>query len=167
MRHDAVFKCLYSACVFTPCSVTMDSQCALSIQSWMIGRCYEHITSHTQTTTHEKYGAVQFSLNTKPNIVWKSMTGKCKISRRIRTTFIFFIIIIFFFFFFFFFSSSPSIGTTAHCGLWPVEQCPFIFSYLPPTLFIFSLQALEDLFLLSLSIFSWVFPFFSSLTVLA
>ena len=31
-------------------------------------------------------------------------------------------------------SSSSSIGTTAHCGLWPVEQCPSIFSYLPPTL---------------------------------
>ena len=22
------------------------------------------------------------------------------------------------------YSSSPSIGTTAHCGLWPVEKCP-------------------------------------------
>ena len=30
--------------------------------------------------------------------------------------------------------TSSSIGTTAHCGLWPVEQCPSIFSYLPPTL---------------------------------
>ena len=64
----------------------------------------------------------------------------------------------FFFFFFFFFSSSSSssfssIGTTAHCELWPVEQCP-IFSYLPPTLSIFSLPALEDLFLLPLSISS-------------
>ena len=75
---------------------------------------------------------------------------------------------------FFYFSSSPlssppsssSIGTTAHCGLWPVEQCPSIFSYLPPTLSIFSLPALEDLFLLPLSVFSWVFPF-SSLPVLA
>jgi len=63
-------------------------------------------------------------------------------------------------------SSSSSIGTAAHCGLWPVEQCPSIFSYLPPTLSIFSLQALEDLFLLPLSILSWVFPFFSSLPVL-
>ena len=62
--------------------------------------------------------------------------------------------------------TSSSIGTTAHCGLWPVEQCPSIFSYLPPTLSIFSLLALEDLFLLPLSIFSWVFPFFSSLQVL-
>ena len=66
-------------------------------------------------------------------------------------------------------SSSPSsslpssIGTTAHCGLWPVKKCPSIFSYMPPTLSIFSLPALEDLFLLPLSIFSWVFPFFSSL----
>ena len=69
----------------------------------------------------------------------------------------------FFLFFFLFFlssSSSSSTGTTAHCGLWPVEQCPSIFSYLPPTLSIFSLPALEDLFLLPLSIFSWVFHFF-------
>jgi hypothetical protein len=42
---------------------------------------------------------------------------------------------------------------------------PF-FSYLQPSLFIFSLPALEDLFLLPLSIFSWVFTFFSSLPVL-
>jgi len=63
-------------------------------------------------------------------------------------------------------SSSSSIRTTAHCWLWPVEQCPSIFSYLPPTLSIFSLPTLEDLFLLPLSIFPWVFPFFSSLTVL-
>jgi len=62
--------------------------------------------------------------------------------------------------------SSSSIGTTAHCGLWPVEQCPSISSYLPPTLSIFSLPALEDLFLFPLSIFSWVLPFFSSLPVL-
>ena len=62
--------------------------------------------------------------------------------------------------------TSSSIGTTAHCGLWPVEQSPSIFSYLPPTLSIFSLPALEDLFLLSLSILSWVFPFFLSLPVL-
>jgi hypothetical protein len=31
-------------------------------------------------------------------------------------------------------SSSSSTGTTAHCGLWPVEQDPSIFSYLSPTL---------------------------------
>ena len=58
-----------------------------------------------------------------------------------------------------------SIGTTAHCGLWSVEQCPSIVSYLPPTLSILSLSALEDLFLLPLSILSWVFRFFSSLPV--
>ena len=63
-------------------------------------------------------------------------------------------------------SSSSSIGSTAHCGLWPVEYCPSIFSYLPPTLSIFSLPELEDLFLLPLSIFSSVFPFFSSLPVI-
>jgi len=40
-----------------------------------------------------------------------------------------------------------------------------IFPYLPPTLYIFSLPALEDLFLLPLSIFFWVFPFFSILPV--
>ena len=68
----------------------------------------------------------------------------------------------FFFFFFFFFFHWHS----AHCGLWPVEQCPSICSYLPPTLSIFSLPALEELFLLPLSIFSWVFPFFLSLPVL-
>jgi len=61
---------------------------------------------------------------------------------------------------------SSSIGTTAHCGPWPVEQCPSIFPYLPPTLSISSLPALEYLFLLSFSIFSWFFPFFSSLPVL-
>ena len=75
-------------------------------------------------------------------------------------------ILLLFFFFFSSSSSSSSIGTTAHCGLWPVEQCPSIFFYPSPTLSIFSLPALEDLFLLSLSIFSWVFPFFSSPPVL-
>ena len=63
-------------------------------------------------------------------------------------------------------TTTTSISTTAHCGLWLVEQCPSIFVCLPPTLSIFSLPALEDLFLLPLSIFSWVFPFFSSLHVL-
>ena len=62
-------------------------------------------------------------------------------------------------------SSTSYIGTTTHCGLWPVEQFPSIFSYLPPTLSIFSHPALEDLFLLPLSILFWVFPFFSSLPV--
>jgi hypothetical protein len=55
-----------------------------------------------------------------------------------------------------------SIGTTARCGL-SNNIPPF---YLPPTLSIFSLLALEDLFLLPLSIFSWVFPYVSSLPVL-
>ena len=63
-------------------------------------------------------------------------------------------------------TSFSSIGTTAHCGLWPVEQCPSILSYLPPTLSIFSLPELEDPFLLPLSIFSWVFPFISSLPII-
>ena len=63
-------------------------------------------------------------------------------------------------------SSSSSIGTTAHCGLWPVEQCPSIFSYLPPSLSLVSLSALENFFLLPLSILSWVFPFVSSFPVL-
>jgi hypothetical protein len=66
----------------------------------------------------------------------------------------------------FYFSSSSSIGTTARCGLWPVEKYPSIFSYLSPTLSIFSLLALEDLFLLPLFIFSWVFPYVSSIPVL-
>jgi hypothetical protein len=63
-------------------------------------------------------------------------------------------------------SFSLSIGTAARCGLWPVEQYPSIFSYLSPILSIFSLLALADLFLLSLSIFSWAFPYVSSLPVL-
>jgi hypothetical protein len=63
-------------------------------------------------------------------------------------------------------SSSSSIGTTARCGLWPVEQYLSIFPYLSPTLSIFSLPTLEDLFLLLLSILSWVFLFVLSLPVL-
>jgi hypothetical protein len=31
-------------------------------------------------------------------------------------------------------TSSSSTGTTARCGLWPVEQYPSIFPYLSPTL---------------------------------
>ena len=54
----------------------------------------------------------------------------------------------------------------ARCGLWPVEQYLFIFPYLSPTLSIFSLPTLEDLFLLLLSIISWVFLVVSSLPVL-
>ena len=41
-----------------------------------------------------------------------------------------------------------------------------VLPYLPPSLSIFSLPALEDLFLLPLSIPSWFFPFSSSLPVL-
>jgi hypothetical protein len=45
--------------------------------------------------------------------------------------------------------ASSSVGATARCVLWPVEQYFSIFPYPSPTLFIFSLPALEDLFLLS------------------
>jgi hypothetical protein len=61
--------------------------------------------------------------------------------------------------------SSSSVGATARCGLWPVEKYLSIFPYPSPTLSIFSLPALEDLFLI-LSILTWVFLFVSSLTVL-
>jgi hypothetical protein len=62
-------------------------------------------------------------------------------------------------------SNTSSVGATARCGLRPVEQCPSIFPYLSPTLST-SLPSLEDLFLLPLSILSWVFPFISSPPVL-
>jgi len=62
-------------------------------------------------------------------------------------------------------SSASSIGATARCELWPVEQYPSILSYLSPALSIFLLLTLEDLFLLLLSILSWAFPFVSSLPV--
>jgi len=62
-------------------------------------------------------------------------------------------------------SSSP-IGTTACCGLWPVKQYPSIFFYPSPPFSITSFPALEDLFLLPLSILSWIFPFALSLPVL-
>jgi len=39
-------------------------------------------------------------------------------------------------------SSSSSVGATARCGLWPVEQYLSIFPYLSPTLSIFSLPVL-------------------------
>ena len=52
MWHDAVFKYLYSACVFTSCSVTTNGQCAVGIQSSMIGRCYEHNIAHTLPTNN-------------------------------------------------------------------------------------------------------------------
>jgi hypothetical protein len=51
-------------------------------------------------------------------------------------------------------SSSSSIGATARCGLWPVKQYLSICPYLSPTLYIFSLPALEDLLPLLLSILS-------------
>jgi hypothetical protein len=63
-------------------------------------------------------------------------------------------------------SSSSSVDAKARCGLWPVEQYLSIFPYLSPTLSIFSLPALKDLFLLLLSILSWAFLFVSSLAVL-
>jgi len=63
-------------------------------------------------------------------------------------------------------SSSSSVGATACCGLWPVEKYLSICPYLSPTLSIFSLPTLEDLFPLLLSILSWVFLFVSSLPVL-
>ena len=63
-------------------------------------------------------------------------------------------------------SSSSSVVATARCGLWPVEKYLSIFPYLSPTLSIFSLPAFEDLFLLLLSILSWVFLYVSSLPVL-
>jgi len=41
---------------------------------------------------------------------------------------------------------SSSIGITARCGLWPVEQYRTILSCLSPTLSIFSFLTLENLF---------------------
>jgi hypothetical protein len=63
-------------------------------------------------------------------------------------------------------SSSSFVGDTARCGLWLIENYLSIFSCYSPTLSIFSLPALEDLFPLLLSIFSRVFLFVSSLPVL-
>ena len=63
-------------------------------------------------------------------------------------------------------NSSSSVGATARCGLWPIEQYLSIFTYLSPALSIFSLPALEDLCLLLLSILPWVLLFVSSLPVL-
>ena len=59
---------------------------------------------------------------------------------------------------------TSSVGATARCGLWPVEQYLSIFPSLSPTVSICSLPTLEDLFPL-LSTFSWVFLFVSSLPV--
>jgi len=61
--------------------------------------------------------------------------------------------------------SFSSVGGTVRCGLWPVEKYLSVCPYLSPTLCIFSLSTLEDLFPL-LSILSWVFLFVSSLPVL-
>jgi hypothetical protein len=63
-------------------------------------------------------------------------------------------------------SSSSSVGATARYGLWPIEQYLSICPYLSPTLSIFSLPTLEDLFPLLLSIFPWIILFVSSLPVL-
>jgi hypothetical protein len=62
--------------------------------------------------------------------------------------------------------SSSSVGATARYGLWPVEQYLSICPYLSPTLSIFSLPSLEDLFPLLLSILAWVFLFVSALPFL-
>ena len=63
-------------------------------------------------------------------------------------------------------TSSSFVGAAARCGLWPVKQYLSFFPYLSPTLSTFSFPALEDLFLLLLSIIFWVFLFVSSLPVL-
>jgi len=63
-------------------------------------------------------------------------------------------------------SSSSSVGPTARCGLWPVEQYLSICPYLSATLSIFSHPTLEDLFPLLLSTLSWVFLFVSARPVL-
>ena len=70
------------------------------------------------------------------------------------------------YYYYYYYYSPSSIGTTARCGLWPVELYPSIFFYPSQPFSVFSLPALEDLFLLPLSILSWVFPFASSLPVL-
>jgi hypothetical protein len=62
--------------------------------------------------------------------------------------------------------SSFFVGAAACCGFWPVEKYFSVCPYLSPILSIFSLPALENLFLLLLSILSWVFLFVSSLPVL-
>jgi len=74
----------------------------------------------------------------------------------------------FFFFFLFFFLLFFFFFRWRYSPLWarPVEKYLSIFSYQSPNLSIFSLPALEDLFLLLLSILSWVFLFVSSLPVL-
>ena len=59
--------------------------------------------------------------------------------------------------------SSSSVGATARCGLWPVEQYLSICPYLSPSLSIFSLPTLRDLFPLLLSIFQVVTWFVHSI----
>jgi hypothetical protein len=63
-------------------------------------------------------------------------------------------------------SYSSPLALQSAVGFGLSNNIPPFFSYLSPTLSIFSLLALEDLFLLPLSIFSWVFPYVSSLPVL-
>jgi hypothetical protein len=63
-------------------------------------------------------------------------------------------------------NSYSSVGATDRCGLRPVEQHLSICPYLSPTLSIFSLPTLDDLFPLLLFILSLVFLFISSLPVL-
>jgi hypothetical protein len=60
-------------------------------------------------------------------------------------------------------SSSTSVGATARCGLWPVDQ---YLSFVPIYHQLFSLPTPEDLFPLLLSILSWVFLFVSARPVL-
>jgi hypothetical protein len=61
---------------------------------------------------------------------------------------------------------SSELPLPARCGLWPVQQYLSICPYIQPTLSIFSLPIIEDLFPLLLYILSWVFLFISSLPVL-
>jgi hypothetical protein len=61
---------------------------------------------------------------------------------------------------------TSSVGATARCGLKKKKKYLSICPYLSPTLSIFSLSTLEDLFPLLLSTFSWVFLFVSSHPVL-
>ena len=84
----------------------------------------------------------------------------CLFIRKCRNFFFFFSS----FFFLLLFLLPSALQPTVGFGL-SNNVLPFFF-YLPPTLSIFSLPAFEDLILLPLSIFSWVFPFFSSLPVL-
>jgi hypothetical protein len=96
--------------------------------------------------------------------VWESLNG-LKMTPKMRedgsnsTNLLYSLNILFFFF------SSP-LALQPAVGFGMSNNIPPFFSYLSPTLSIFSLLALEELFLLPLSIFSWVFPYVSSLPVL-